>query len=98
MQKLLRYLLALGAAALMGLTSPAQAEAPKAQTQVPGYYRTQLGLFEITALYDGAIDLDTKLLKNASAADLQRLLSRMFVGNPKIQTAVNAYLINTGSL
>lgn len=97
MQKLLRHVLALGAAALMGLASLAQAEAPKTQTQVPGYYRIQLGQFEITALYDGAIELDTKLLKNASAADLQRLLSRMFVGNPKMQTAVNAYLINTGS-
>lgn len=57
----------------------------------------QLGQFEVTALYDGAIELDTKLLKNASPSDLQRLLSRMFVGNPKMQTAVNAYLINTGS-
>ena len=97
MPKLFRHILALGAAALMGIASLAQAEAPKVLTQVPGYYRTQLGQFEITALYDGSIELDTKLLKNASAADLQRLLSRMFVGNPKMQTAVNAYLINTGS-
>ena len=97
MFKLFRNLLALGAAALMGLASLSQAEAPKLQTQVPGYYRIQLGQFEITALYDGAIELDTKLLKNTSAAELQRLLSRMFVGNPKMQTAVNAYLINTGS-
>jgi glyoxylase-like metal-dependent hydrolase (beta-lactamase superfamily II) len=81
----------------MGLASLAQAEAPMVGTQVPGYYRIQLGQFEITALYDGAIELDTKLLKNASAADLKHLLSRMFVGNPKMQTAVNAYLINTGS-
>jgi glyoxylase-like metal-dependent hydrolase (beta-lactamase superfamily II) len=97
MPKLFRYILALGAAALVGLAPLAQAEAPKVQTQVPGYYRTQLGQFEITALYDGAIELDTKLLKNTSAADLNRLLSRMFVGNPKMQTAVNAYLINTGN-
>lgn len=97
MPKLFLHILALGAAALMGIASLAQAGAPKVPTQVPGYYRTQLGQFEITALYDGSIELDTKLLKNTSAADLQRLLSRMFVGNPKMQTAVNAYLINTGS-
>lgn len=97
MPKLIRKILALAAVTLMGFAPFAQAEAPRVQTQVPGYYRTQLGQFEITALYDGAIELDTKLLKNASAADLQRLLSRMFVGNPKMQTAVNAYLINTGS-
>jgi glyoxylase-like metal-dependent hydrolase (beta-lactamase superfamily II) len=64
---------------------------------VPGYYRAQLGKFEITALYDGMIELDTKLLKNTSTVELQVLLARMFVGNPKMQTAVNAYLINTGS-
>lgn len=97
MHKLFRHILTLGAAVLMGLAPLAQAEAPKIETQVPGYYRLLLGQFEITALYDGAIELDTKLLKNVSATDLQRLLSRMFVGNPKMQTAVNAYLINTGS-
>jgi glyoxylase-like metal-dependent hydrolase (beta-lactamase superfamily II) len=97
MQNVYRQLLALAAAALLGFSPLAQAEAPRAQTQVPGYYRTQLGQFEVTALYDGAIELDTKLLKHASAADLNYLLARMFVGNPKMQTAVNAYLINTGS-
>jgi len=97
MQISLRHILLVGAAVLAGLAPLVQAEAPKLQTQVPGYYRHQLGQFEITALFDGAIELDTQLLKNASAADLQRLLSRMFVGNPKMQTAVNAYLINTGS-
>jgi len=97
MLKIFRIILSLLAVALMSSVPLAQAEAPKAQTQVPGYYRHQLGQFEITALYDGAIELDTKLLKNTSAADLNRLLSRMFVGNPKMQTAVNAYLINTGS-
>ncbi len=96
MYKFFLYVLAVGTAALMGLATLTYAEAPKVLTQVPGYYRIQLGQFEITALYDGAIELDTKLLKNTTATDLQRLLSRMFVGNPKMQTAVNAYLINTG--
>lgn len=96
MPSFLGPLLPLILAALLGLPSLARAEAPLAQTQVPGYYRHQLGQFEVTALFDGVIELDTKLLKNAKPADLQRLLSRMFVGNPKMQTAVNAYLINTG--
>ncbi len=97
MNKLIRHMVALAALALMSFAPLAMAEAPQLQTQVPGYYRTQLGKFEITALYDGMIELDTKLLKNTSAAELQVLLARMFVGNPKMQTAVNAYLINTGS-
>jgi len=96
MAKFFRLFLAVGVIAFMGHTPLAQAKAPKVQTQVPGYYRLQLGQFEITALYDGAIELDTKLLRNTTSADLNRLLSRMFVGNPKMQTAVNSYLINTG--
>ena len=72
------------------------AQAPSAGTQVPGYYRMQLGAFEITALYDGAVQLDTKLLHNVAQTDLNQLLAKMFVGSPKMQTAVNAYLINTG--
>ncbi len=97
MSKLFPCILVLWAIVLLSLASSAQAEAPMVQTQVPGYYRLQLGQFEITALFDGVIELDAKLLKNINAVDLQRLLSRMFVGNPKMQTAVNAYLINTGS-
>lgn len=91
-----RLLSALAAVAVLCFASLARAEAPMAGTQVPGYYRMQLGQFEVTALYDGAIELDAKLLYDAKPADLRRLLARMFVGNPKMQTAVNAYLINTG--
>lgn len=97
MPTFIRLIFALGAIALLGQAPLAQAKAPKVQTQVPGYYRHQLGQFEITALYDGAIELNTQLLKNTTASDLNRLLSRKFVGNPKMQTAVNAYLINTGA-
>jgi len=88
--------LAAGLALALFTLAAAQAAAPLAHTQVPGYYRVQLGQFEITALYDGNIDLDTKLLKNVEEQDLQRLLARMFVNSPKMQTAVNGYLINTG--
>jgi len=79
-----------------GITTAESAEAPMVMKQVPGYYRMQLGKFEITALYDGHIELDTQMLKNVKPSDLNRLLARLFVGNPKMATAVNAYLINTG--
>ena len=72
------------------------AQAPPVGTQVPGYYRMQLGTFEITALYDGAVQLDTKLLHSIDQTTLHQLLDKQFVGSPKMQTAVNAYLINTG--
>src|SRR5574337_1961242 len=97
MHKSLQRVLAVSAALLaLAPAAPLRAEAPMVKTQVPGYYRTMIGQFEVTALYDGAIELDTKLLKNTNPEDLSRILSRMFVGNPKMQTAVNAYLINTG--
>lgn len=94
MLKPLRHLLL---AALLAGSGLAAAEAPQQKTQVPGYYRLMLGNFEVTALYDGAIDLDEKLLKNIQKRDLQRLLARQFLQGPTVQTAVNAYLVNTGS-
>jgi hypothetical protein len=57
-------------AALLPLSASA-APVAKQQSQVPGYYRMALGDFEVTALYDGYIDLDNKLLKGASAEDIQ---------------------------
>lgn len=78
-------------------TTTALAEAPQVKTQAPGFYRMMVGRFEVTALYDGYVDLDPKLLKNASQRDIQRLLARRFATGPTMQTAVNAYLINTGS-
>lgn len=93
-KSLLRSLLA---SCFLLCSSLALAEAPQQKTQVPGYYRMQLGQIEVTALYDGAIKLDTKLLKNTNEKEVQQLLARLFVKGPAVQTAVNAYLINTGS-
>ena len=87
-------------AGFVGVTVPrsslAATPAP-VKIQVPGYYRMALGDFEITALYDGYLPLETKLFKNATPAEMQKLLARAFVGKDGIQTAVNGYLVNTGS-
>lgn len=77
-------------------TGLASAGAPAQKTQVPGYYRLHLGGTEVTALYDGMIKLDTKLLKNTSDKEVGKLLARMFLEGPAVQTAVNGYLINAG--
>ncbi|MEI7613873.1 MAG: MBL fold metallo-hydrolase [Betaproteobacteria bacterium] len=82
------------AASLVLATGFALAEASPAQTQVPGYYHATLGKFQITALYDGPIALDTKLLKNTPPKDIRKLLARLFVNGPAVQTAVNAFIIN----
>jgi glyoxylase-like metal-dependent hydrolase (beta-lactamase superfamily II) len=80
-----------------GLPLNLHAAAPMVKSQAPGYYRMMLGQFEITALCDGFVELDEKLLRNASDSEIDGLLARMFVGKPKMRTSVNAYLINTGA-
>lgn len=94
---LARLVLSFIAATVLATGTAAFAGAPQHKTQVPGYYRMMVGQFEITALYDGYIDLDTKLLKNTTEREVQNLVGRMFLKGPKVQTAVNAYLVNTGS-
>lgn len=95
-----RTLSALAIAASLVPFSPAigtaHAEAAPQHSQVPGYYRMALGELEVTALYDGYVDLDAKLLLGASKAEVQRLLASKFLAGEKVQTAVNAYLINAG--
>lgn len=84
----------------MMFTLPASAAPIPAQqqTQVPGYYRMMLGNLEVTALYDGYTHLATKLFHGVSEPDMQKLLARMFTDSQSgIQTAVNAFLVNTGT-
>jgi len=88
----------IGALLLFGVCASAYAAAPMSGIkESPGYYRMMLGQFEITALYDGSVGIDRKILQNASDAEIQNLLARMFVTSNSIETATNAYLINTGS-
>nr|WP_119155951.1 MBL fold metallo-hydrolase [Caldimonas tepidiphila] len=90
--RMTRFWAALGCTLLM---AGAQAAGPVQTTQVPGYYRHAVGGFQLTALHDGQLEIDPKLLKNASPQQLQALLSESFRKSPT-PTAVNAYLVNTG--
>lgn len=95
----LSTMLALTAACTAFLPQIARADVPaQHSSQAPGYYRMMLGDLEVTALYDGYVPLSNTLLKGASDKDIRSLLARMFVPvTPNgVQTAVNAYLINTG--
>ncbi len=97
-RSLLGFALAAAATFTSVCPSLSEAAAPAAvKTQVPGYYRMAVGDFEVTALYDGYLDLDTTIFKNATPAEIQKLMARSFVNKKGAQTAVNAYLINTGS-
>ncbi|MBB3639341.1 MBL fold metallo-hydrolase [Variovorax atrisoli] len=89
---------ALACSLLMLSFSPmAQAAAPQVKTQAPGFYRMMLGDFEVTALFDGTLDLEPKkLLTNTTQEQVGKLLDRGFEKDA-VPTSVNGYLINTGS-
>jgi glyoxylase-like metal-dependent hydrolase (beta-lactamase superfamily II) len=76
--------------------APAQAAAPMAKFQAPGFYRTTLGDFEITVLNDGTLDLPLNKLLKQPAEKTDAALAKSFEKSP-LQTSVNGFLINTGS-
>ena len=89
--------LGLVAAALLTLAPLAQAEAPVAKGQAPGWYRMALGSFQVTALSDGTVALPVdKLLTGLPAARIESLLAKSYLKAP-VETSVNGYLIHTGS-
>ena len=65
-------------------------------TQVPGYFRLAVGDYEVTALFDGYNDLSPKLLKGMTQSQIRALLARRSIETPGVQTAFNAFLVNTG--
>lgn len=76
----------------------AAAPAP-VKTQVPGYYRTAVGSFEVTALYDGNLRIGTQLLHGIDSGALPGLFARAFSDTTEkgVLTPINAYLVNTGA-
>jgi glyoxylase-like metal-dependent hydrolase (beta-lactamase superfamily II) len=69
----------------------AHADAPMVKTQAPGYYRFMLADFEVTALFDGAIDLHpTKLLTNTTPANVTKMLAHSFEKEP-LPTSANRF-------
>lgn len=86
-----------GSLLMLSFSPMAQAAAPQVKTQAPGFYRVMLGDFEVTALFDGTLDLEPKkLLTNTTQEQVGKLLDRGFEKDA-VPTSVNGYLINTGS-
>ncbi|MDE2599223.1 MAG: MBL fold metallo-hydrolase [Rhodocyclaceae bacterium] len=87
----------IAAASLAAPIVASYAAAPQVKTQAPGYYRTFVGDFEVTALSDGTVGLPVdKLLKGISHRNLEKALNYHHLPLPA-ETSVNGFLINTGS-
>jgi glyoxylase-like metal-dependent hydrolase (beta-lactamase superfamily II) len=71
------------------------AAAPFHGVQVPGFYRTKVGAFEVTTILDGTSTFDAQWLK-AEPSALQPLTAKQFQQSDKIAGTVAAFLINTG--
>lgn len=85
------------ALAVMLAMSGAMAQAPQVGTQAPGDFRLAVGDYEVTALFDGYNDLSPKLLQGMSQSQIRALLARRSIETPGVQTAFNAFLVNTGT-
>lgn len=97
--KTLKHTLIACCIAALPLAAPvvAQAAAPMVKTQAPGYYRTFVGDYEVTALSDGTVNLPMdKLLKGLDKKTIDKALAYHYLSSP-VETSVNGFLINTGS-
>lgn len=88
------------AAASAMLRPPSRAAAQAAarrSVQAPGYFRLTVGEVEVTALYDGVINVSPGLLRGVKPRDLAVLLEDAFL-DPKTDfpVPVSAFLVNTG--
>lgn len=88
-------LMALVLASPLFAASGASAAAPQLKTSAPGYFRTMLGDYEVTALSDGTVELPVDKLLKQDPAVTRKQLADAWLKTP-LETSVNAYLVNTG--
>jgi glyoxylase-like metal-dependent hydrolase (beta-lactamase superfamily II) len=76
----------------------ARAAAPLAQHQASGVYRTRLGGYQLTALYDGLwpVKIEDRLVRNASNAEVDAALAAGFLPPGVLPITFTALLVNTG--
>ena len=79
----------------MCLQSSANAQAPSALQQVPGYYWQNIGRLQVLALFDGTVALPRQQIRQIEPARVGSLLKQRYVPETAegLQTAVNAYLV-----
>ena len=81
------------------VSSGASAKAPFIGAERPGYYRFDLGEFEVTTLFDGAIKLDGPhpiFGQNVEEADVHSLAEENFLPPTQMVIGFTPVLVNTG--
>jgi glyoxylase-like metal-dependent hydrolase (beta-lactamase superfamily II) len=79
------------------LIAGALAAPPQIGKQAPGYYRTEVGNFEVTALFDGFFIGKPEYMQGIKPAAIPPLFERAFAGDGKqVVLSVNAFLVHTG--
>jgi hypothetical protein len=98
-----RTILASGAAAVaagaLPATGPAQAAAPKVGKQAPGFFRWNVGDFEVTAIHDGVVQgpVEAGRIPNASLDDVKKLYAANFMSTERLTNHFTTIVVNTGS-
>jgi glyoxylase-like metal-dependent hydrolase (beta-lactamase superfamily II) len=94
-----RNLIAGSAAALAATALPALAAAPKMGKQAPGFFRFNVGDFEVTALHDGSVasEIDEKRIPNVPLADVLAHMESQYMPTKPAINQFNTMVINTGS-
>src|ERR1700730_4914455 len=75
--------------------NPVLAAAPQHHDQVPGFYRTKVGDFEVTALFDGAAQFDPGWL-TAKKVTLDGVAKALRENPHLLDTGDTAFLVNNG--
>lgn len=77
--------------------SPSNGMSTAKTAQAPGYFRTQVGSMQVTALFDGSLSLPASIFKGIDVENTKKRWRAMYDDTPDgVQTTVSAYLINTG--
>jgi glyoxylase-like metal-dependent hydrolase (beta-lactamase superfamily II) len=102
MTKLTRRSLLAGTAAALATVpagSPAQATAPAADKQAPGFYRYKVGTFEITVVTDGAnrFPLPDDFVSNIKKDEVQAALAAAHMSSEVFFNPYNPIVVNTGA-
>lgn len=75
------------------------AAAPKVAKQVPGFFRFNIGDFEVTALHDGQVNYEINAARfpNAAVEDVVKLMDSQYMPTKPANSPFNTLVVNTGS-